>query len=128
MTAFVCMQLCSAWCEALFSPVLVPCSSVCRTNAGFLPSAFLMGLQPGMDVPVEVVIIAEDGVTSARYSVTVSREEGGLGSSSEGSKSGRLGGRSSNSSRGNVTYEAPLTAVENKQRGACLWLLRVLMQ
>ncbi|KAL4452476.1 hypothetical protein ABPG75_008138 [Micractinium tetrahymenae] len=37
------------------------------SNASFLPSAFIMGLQPGGKLGVEVVVVAEDGVTTNRY-------------------------------------------------------------
>ncbi|KAL4450153.1 hypothetical protein ABPG77_010822 [Micractinium sp. CCAP 211/92] len=36
-------------------------------SASFLPSAFIMGLQPGSKLDVEVVVVAEDGVTTDRY-------------------------------------------------------------
>ncbi|EFN53518.1 hypothetical protein CHLNCDRAFT_136597 [Chlorella variabilis] len=38
-----------------------------RSNASFLPSAFIMGLLPGSRLEAEVVVVAEDGVTTRRY-------------------------------------------------------------
>ena len=49
-----------------------------RTNASFLPSAFIMGLQPGSTLDAEVVVVAEDGVTTCRYPLQFLRVEGEL--------------------------------------------------
>ena len=43
------------------------------TSSTQLPAAFIMGMQPGLAVDVEVIVVAEDGVTSARYPVSISR-------------------------------------------------------
>lgn len=43
------------------------------TPTGFLPAAFFMGLQPGVPVDIEVVVVASDGVTSRRYPIAVTR-------------------------------------------------------
>jgi hypothetical protein len=44
------------------------------SNGLVMPAAFIMGMQPGVAVDVEVVVIAEDGVTTSRYPVTITRD------------------------------------------------------
>jgi len=51
-----------------------PCILFRSTNATFLPAAFVMGMQPDVPVDVDVVVIAEDGVTSSRYPLTLLRQ------------------------------------------------------
>ena len=46
----------------------------CRSNAGFLPAAYIVGLQPGLPVSVPILVVAEDGVTSNRYFVSLYRD------------------------------------------------------
>ena len=46
------------------------------SSSGELPAAFIMGMQPGVAVEIDVVVIAEDGVTSTHYPVTITREMG----------------------------------------------------
>jgi hypothetical protein len=48
-----------------------------QENLAFLPAVYLLGLQPEVDVEVNVVVVAEDSVTSARYSMQLRREVGG---------------------------------------------------
>ena len=50
-------------------------TSIHSSTALLLPAAFIMGMQPGAPVSVDVVVVAEDGVTSAHYSVAITREE-----------------------------------------------------
>ena len=50
-----------------------------------MPAAFIMGMQSGVAVDVEVVVVAEDGVTSSHYPVTITRDyEDAAGNSSGG--------------------------------------------
>lgn len=94
-------------------------------NSTFLPTAFIMGLQYGVRVDVEVVVVAEDGVTSARYPVSlfrdpasqsddngiISEEESGDGlEESEGSEGKRMNVSS-------VTYIAPPTEAQMREKG-----------
>ncbi|KAK9837118.1 hypothetical protein WJX81_003998 [Elliptochloris bilobata] len=44
-----------------------------RQHTDFLPIALVLGLVPGRPVTVPIVVVAEDGVTSLRYYVTVAR-------------------------------------------------------
>eukprot|EP00887_Chlorella_sp_A99_P007510 scaffold2.g7510.t1 len=41
--------------------------------SGLLPSAFIMGMQPGTPIEVAIVVVAEDGVTSRHYPLTITR-------------------------------------------------------
>ena len=82
----------------------------CRTNATFLPAAFVMGMQPRLEVDVEVVVIAEDGVTSARYPVKLSRKAAAQDEVAADAPAAESGGV-------NVTYDAPATAAQNLKRG-----------
>ena len=82
---FVPTHCCWAWCWVTWSPCLqaiqqlIYTSSyviVCawrRQHTDFLPIALVLGLVPGRPVTVPIVVVAEDGVTSLRYYVTVSR-------------------------------------------------------
>jgi hypothetical protein len=45
-----------------------------NASAFIMPAAFIMGMQPGSAVDVEVVVVAEDGVTSSHYPVTITRD------------------------------------------------------
>jgi hypothetical protein len=47
-----------------------------NTTTPIIPAAFIMGMQPGVAVDVEVVVVAEDGVTSSHYPVTITRDYG----------------------------------------------------
>jgi hypothetical protein len=87
-----------------------------RTAAGFLPAAFVMGMQPGVEVSVEVVVIAEDGVTSALFPVTLVRKEAKGGAGAQGSPAAAAAAAAA--AGGVVTYESPTTAAQNQQRGA----------
>ena len=52
------------------------CSRPCvvrRQHTDFLPVALVLGLVPGRPVTVPIIVVAEDGVTSLRYYVTVVR-------------------------------------------------------
>ncbi|KAL0019979.1 hypothetical protein WJX79_005353 [Trebouxia sp. C0005] len=48
-------------------------NSSSRNNTGFLPAALVLGLQPGVPLIIPIVVVAEDGVTSQRYFVSVTR-------------------------------------------------------
>ncbi|KAL0046818.1 hypothetical protein WJX82_010658 [Trebouxia sp. C0006] len=48
-------------------------NSSARNNTGFLPAALVLGLQPGVPLIIPIVVVAEDGVTSQRYFVSVTR-------------------------------------------------------
>lgn len=45
-----------------------------NSSAFSMPAAFIMGMQPGFAVDIEVVVVAEDDVTSSHYPVTITRE------------------------------------------------------
>ena len=68
-----------------------------------------MGMQPGIEVDVEVVVIAEDGATSARYPVKLSRKAPAQDEAAAGAPAAEGGV--------NVTYDAPATAAQNLKRG-----------
>jgi hypothetical protein len=50
-----------------------------RAPGAFLPAAYVLGMQPGVPVAVDVVVVAEDSATSARYPVELRRAGGGGG-------------------------------------------------
>ena len=88
-----------------FSMHRVFCSR--RTTATFLPSAYVMGMQPGVEVAVEVVVLAEDGVTSARYPVMLTRARPAWAAA----------GPTAEFAAGNVTYQPPRTPIQDAERG-----------
>lgn len=57
-----------------------------NTSAFVMPAAFIMGMQPGFAVDVEVVVLAEDGVTSSYYPVTITRDNEDAAAASGGVK------------------------------------------
>ena len=48
---------------------------LCRQRPDFLPAAVVLGLQPGVPTSIPIVVVAEDGVTSLRYFITIIRAE-----------------------------------------------------
>jgi hypothetical protein len=53
-----------------------------RPRADFLPQALVLGLAPGVPLEVPIVVIAEDGVTSLRYFLSILRAQQPANSSS----------------------------------------------
>ena len=49
-------------------------ASTSSESEGFLPPVYLLGLEPSIEVSVDVVVIAEDGITSSKYPLKLRRE------------------------------------------------------
>lgn len=82
-------------------------------TSGLLPSAFIMGMQPGTPIDVSVVVVAEDGVTSYAYPITITRMPAPKSAASVGSASGAIstaGSSSSSSPSGTVDLAAGTAA------------------
>ncbi|GAB4813156.1 hypothetical protein N2152v2_000202 [Parachlorella kessleri] len=100
--------------------------STMATNSeiSFLPAAFFMKLKPGAEIDIQVVVIAEDGVTSNSYLVALHRlpsapavasQQGAAAASSI--SVGSSGNSSGKSSVEAVKYEAPVSLEEQQRRG-----------
>ena len=95
-------------------------SGVADGDSSLLPSAFIMGMQPGVPMQLAVVVVAEDGVTSARYPITITRLPAAEAAPAIGAASKGTGSSKRSISSGGTVTGAGAAGAEQELTGAAL--------